>query len=155
MGDIQDVENILGYEFKNDGLLEKALQSAGVPYQGNNKNEGNKRLAQVGDALIRLITLDDCFHEGKNIGQCEKICQRELSNCALQNVQQNCRLTPHIQTCPAQQGIVSRVTGATAVEALLGAVWYDSQKNYKDVHKVLHQLCIDNELLESKTHTFD
>ncbi|GKU16888.1 unnamed protein product, partial [Fusarium langsethiae] len=122
MDDLRDVEKILGYNFKNYALLEKALESAGVPCHGNNKNEGNKPLAQVGDALIRLITLDDCFQEGKNTGQSEKICQKELSNCALQNVQQNCRLTPHIQTCPAQQGMVSRVTGATAVEALVAAV---------------------------------
>jgi dsRNA-specific ribonuclease len=66
MDDLRDVEKILGYNFKNYTLLEKALESAGVPCHGNNKNEGNKPLAQVGDALIRLITLDDCFQEGKN-----------------------------------------------------------------------------------------
>jgi dsRNA-specific ribonuclease len=80
------------------------------------------------------------------------MCQKELSNCALQDVQQNRRLTPHIQTYPAQQGIVSRITGATAVEALVAAVWYDSTKNYKDVHQLLHRLSIDSELLKSKTH---
>jgi dsRNA-specific ribonuclease len=72
MDDLRDVEKILGYNFKNYTLLEKALESAGVPCHGNNKNEGNKPLAQVGDALIRLITLDDCFQEGKNTGTLSK-----------------------------------------------------------------------------------
>jgi hypothetical protein len=68
MGSFRDIEKILGHNFKKHALLEEGLQLAGVTCHGSRKNEGNKPLAQVGDALTWLITLDDCFHERKTTG---------------------------------------------------------------------------------------
>ena len=48
---IKKIEAIIGYEFNDKTLLEKSLQSAGFgPHR-----EGNKPLALIGDAALRLV----------------------------------------------------------------------------------------------------
>jgi hypothetical protein len=56
-----DVERIIRYHFTNPQLLAEAFEAAGVSelHKG-----GNKRLALVGDALIRLAILDGWFPSG-------------------------------------------------------------------------------------------
>lgn len=50
----QAVENIIDHHFTGPGLIEEAMQAAGA-----SDREGNKRLALVGDAVLRLVILDE------------------------------------------------------------------------------------------------
>lgn len=61
-----DVERIIKYHFTNPQLLAEAFEAAGVSklHKG-----GNKRLALVGDALIRLVILDRWFPSGASTGK--------------------------------------------------------------------------------------
>lgn len=59
-----------------------------------------------------------------------------------------------ITPSPCQKGRVSRVTGASTVEALVGAVWVDSQRDLAQVHRVIHNLNIGDKLLEDSNHHY-
>ncbi|KAK3080992.1 hypothetical protein LTS18_011228 [Coniosporium uncinatum] len=61
----QAIEAMLAYQFKNPDLLWEALQAAGscVTNIGGRRlfNDGNKRLALVGDAAMRATLLDTWY----------------------------------------------------------------------------------------------
>ncbi|RYP48289.1 hypothetical protein DL768_005799 [Monosporascus sp. mg162] len=57
----------IGYSFKNDKLLDEALLAAGAPVsdaQVEGNEQGNKGLALIGDALIRLAIVDQGYVDG-------------------------------------------------------------------------------------------
>ena len=54
----------------------------------------------------------------------------------------------------SQKGHVTITIGASAIEALIGAVWIDSDCNYSKVHHAVHTLSIGVKLLESSSHDF-
>ncbi|CAI6023409.1 unnamed protein product [Clonostachys chloroleuca] len=132
----QVMERIIQRKFRNPKLLEEALIAAGADEEApmnNKKRQGNKRLALIGDAVLRLTLVDDGILLGKTTGQCETICTAEASNASLFKIEEQHHLAPFIQTCPAQKGHVSPITGATTVEAVVGAVWLDCDRNYAHV----------------------
>lgn len=159
---------------KDHALLEEALSAAGaspsVP-MNDIERQGNKRLALIGDAVLRMVIVDDGIVAGKTTGRsadllsmmqlmrfiakCHDICVAEISNTALHKVQEKSHLTPYIQTSPAQKGNVLCITGATTVEALVGVVWLDSCRDYACVHCVVHNLDIGHELLKDDEHSYD
>ncbi|KAH6873605.1 hypothetical protein B0T10DRAFT_533246 [Thelonectria olida] len=143
---------------KDHALLEEALSAAGaspsVP-MNDIERQGNKRLALIGDAVLRMVIVDDGIVAGKTTAKCHDICVAEISNTALHKVQEKSHLTPYIQTSPAQKGNVLCITGATTVEALVGVVWLDSCRDYACVHCVVHNLDIGHELLKDDEHSYD
>ncbi|KAG9249976.1 uncharacterized protein F5Z01DRAFT_630554, partial [Emericellopsis atlantica] len=87
----------------------------------NTRGHGKKSLALIGDALLRLILVDDSVSVGP--GECQRICSVEASNKAVLQLQSGQKLVHLIETSPCQKGWVSPVTGASTMEALLGALW--------------------------------
>jgi ribonuclease-3 len=68
----QSIESIINYSFKKPQLLDEAFQAAGASEsdKGIKGNKGgNKRLALVGDALIRLSILDRWYPHGADTGK--------------------------------------------------------------------------------------
>lgn len=67
MADTGATEAVIGYHFRDVSLLAQALTAAGaaVPSDATAASHsvvhGNKRLALLGDALIRLLSIDDWF----------------------------------------------------------------------------------------------
>ncbi len=62
---IPAVEAIIGYSFNNQELLWRALHAAGSPYGGQ---DGNKTMAMLGDAVLKLVLLDDLIPTGASRG---------------------------------------------------------------------------------------
>lgn len=67
------LEQDIGYVFNSKDLLEEALLAAGASNSSkeiDGPKQGNKRLALVGDAVLRLVVLDEwypsCTATGKN-----------------------------------------------------------------------------------------
>ena len=70
----QAIENIINYHFTSHEILKQALQAAGTSVSDpsvSGDREGNKRLALVGDALLRLVILDEWYPEGTSTGKIE------------------------------------------------------------------------------------
>jgi ribonuclease-3 len=62
------------YHFHDSDLLEEAFLAAGVSVSSaeiKGPMKGNKRLALVGDAVLRLAVLDDWIESGTSTGMVE------------------------------------------------------------------------------------
>ncbi|PSN58624.1 hypothetical protein BS50DRAFT_448472, partial [Corynespora cassiicola Philippines] len=67
MAHLQYFQDKLGYHFINSNLLDEAFIAAGAPVSRTDIEgpvQGNKRLALVGDAVLRLCVLDEWYPEG-------------------------------------------------------------------------------------------
>jgi len=78
----QNVEAMLGYDFMNPNLLWEALQAAGsavASIGGRRIDEGNKRLAIVGDAAMKLALCDAWFATSRPRGKLNDFQGQNLS----------------------------------------------------------------------------
>lgn len=62
---IHAVEDIINYDFRDKSLLVKALEAAGATMA----HQGNKRLALIGDAALRLILYELGYEMEASIGE--------------------------------------------------------------------------------------
>jgi ribonuclease-3 len=63
------------------------------------------------------------------------------TNNRLAEVAQNWNLKNYVVENPCQQGEAPRELLASTVEAILGAVWLDSYRDFEKVQKVFKKLC--------------
>jgi ribonuclease-3 len=156
--DQQAIESILDYRFAKPQLLEEALQAAGSAMSDTSltgDRYGNKRLALVGDAVIRLVILDSWYETGGSIGKdCSPRVKTRLtstgdgskivsdwgSNNELSRLTMELGLAKYIVQNPSQRGNLSPTTLAATIEAIMGAVWIDSGKNFNKVSHVIKTL---------------
>lgn len=78
----QTAQGILQYQFRNPKLLEEALRAPGTDPTTTRQNpraHGNKGLAMIGDAVLRLAVVDDGIIDGKTT--------RELSMLSMNHVE--------------------------------------------------------------------
>ncbi|KFZ25519.1 hypothetical protein V502_00002, partial [Pseudogymnoascus sp. VKM F-4520 (FW-2644)] len=99
-----DVERIIKYHFTNPQLLAEAFEAAGVSelHKG-----GNKRLALVGDTLIRLAILDRWFPSGAKEGS--NLVSNLASNNALRDIVKQDGLVKFVVKNPCQKASVVNV----------------------------------------------
>lgn len=67
------LEDSIGYQFKDLDILKEGFVAAGASSAVKDTHvslEGNKRLAFVGDAVLRLIVADEWFPSGTSTGIC-------------------------------------------------------------------------------------
>lgn len=67
------IQEVTGYHFANPSLLWEALQAAGsgvLSIGGRAVSEGNKRLALLGDAALKLGLLSDWYEKNQPRGEC-------------------------------------------------------------------------------------
>lgn len=59
---VQDLQNAIDYHFRNSRYLLEALRTAGAGYHtvtAPSMVDGNKRLAHLGEAVLKLLLLED------------------------------------------------------------------------------------------------
>ncbi|KFY02397.1 hypothetical protein V494_00072 [Pseudogymnoascus sp. VKM F-4513 (FW-928)] len=121
-----DVERIIKYHFTSPHIFEEAFEAAGVSELNKGvtgQRHGNKRLALVGDALIRLAILDRWFPSGASTEEGNNLVSDLASNNALKNVVERDDLVRFVVKNPSQKGGPQRATLASTTEAIVGAVW--------------------------------
>jgi hypothetical protein len=62
---VTGVQNIIGYSFRNADTLWLALQAAGSSVGGM---DGSRTQAMIGDAVLKLVLIDDLATTGKSRG---------------------------------------------------------------------------------------
>lgn len=153
-------EALTGYTFNDAELLWEAEQASGSS-AAFLYPEGNKRLAMIGDVVLKLVVLDDLrsrnMPRGKdkhsctancayllliymlreNLGPMDNIIQRIVSNTGLERIGRRIHLDELVNNNRSQQGVVSPKTLADTFEAILGAVYLDSGKNIESVRLVI------------------
>ena len=64
------LENIIKYHFASPQLLQEALTAEGASQSSQGPaGKGNKRLALVGDTLLRVVILDGWYPYGASTGE--------------------------------------------------------------------------------------
>ncbi|KAK6522605.1 hypothetical protein TWF281_002043 [Arthrobotrys megalospora] len=149
---VERLQNIIGYVFKSSSLLTEALESRGHARVVSGKIDGNQRLALLGDAVLGLVQLDQWYQTQQSRGNADLLLKARVTNRSLQECAERLGITSEILVAPCQEYLqgqqIGRLTSASTVEALLGAVWLDSNKDFEQVQKVVHKLGI-GEIVEN------
>lgn len=142
----------MGYEFHDNDLLFDAIDATGLRPE---RLDGNKRLAIVGDAVIRLHLVDLWYPTGASKGSwpaCLNTCSTNrclskgdaqdlvselASNNYFNEVSLRLGLDEYIINHPGSKDQFSPYTLATAFEAIIGAIWLDSGKSVEVIKKIL------------------
>ncbi|CAG8371369.1 unnamed protein product [Penicillium salamii] len=122
---IRAVEAIIDYEFVDNTLLERALEAAGASFV----SQGNKRLALIGDAALRLVLYEASYESGYSIEQITKSQNTLATNENLSQIGFRLGINAYIGLNPSAQGFIPGRLMATTVEAIIGAVYLDSNKD--------------------------
>jgi hypothetical protein len=70
----KEVQSILDYHFSNPQILLDALKAAGAGFNSQHNisaQDGNKRLAQVGNVMLKAILVDDWYNSSDGRGMFE------------------------------------------------------------------------------------
>lgn len=142
---VQTAQLTLGYTFDNPTIGMGALVTPGVALPGlPTRMDGHKELAHVGDAVLKLALTLDGYEAKRSRGKpllsslprkvcssftsefTSKILQTKASNVNLAMVGRRMGLDKLVIVNPSQAGMVSDKVMANTVEALIGAVYMDS-----------------------------
>lgn len=131
MNKIKELEEIIGYGFKDENLLKTALTHSS--YANEKRVEGlvcNERLEFLGDSVLSLITSRYLFENYKNLpeGELTKaraqiVCEKSLFECA-----QNIELGSFMLLGKGEERTGGRTRPsvlADAFEALIAAIYLD------------------------------
>ncbi|KAF4765382.1 hypothetical protein HAV15_003301 [Penicillium sp. str.  len=134
--EIEAFENsVLGqaYRFTDRALIREALQGPSIF-----NHSGQKTLALVGDATLRQFLVDQGRERNKTPGDIQNVITKVASNDNLYDRGIALGLDPFIVKNPGQWGITAgKKAMPTTMEAIIGAVFYDSAKNGNDLERVL------------------
>ncbi|KAI7334505.1 hypothetical protein KC315_g3722 [Hortaea werneckii] len=125
------IQDFSGYRFKDENLLLDALDTTGLHVQ-----QSNQRLALLGDAILKFIILDDWYPTGAGNDHVSRI----GSNANLAAAARLHGIDACVLTNPGHRGPVSQATLSTTVEAIIGAVYLDSEKDLDAVHTFMEAL---------------
>ncbi|KAF5871136.1 putative rnase iii protein [Botrytis fragariae] len=139
------VQDNLNYDFKEEQLLKEALVTSGVVSGADSiiERQGNRRLALIGDALIRLELVHTKYLEGAKLATSQKCVSKNASNQNLGTIGQQNGLVDQM-VLPASQRKPTTYTVATTVEALIGAIWLDSEQDFNLIGRVIRALHIES-----------
>ncbi|TGO41115.1 hypothetical protein BHYA_0026g00210 [Botrytis hyacinthi] len=138
------VKDNLDYDFKEDQLLTEALVTSGVVSGAGSivEQQGNRRLALIGDALIRLELVHTKYLEGAKLATSQRCVSKNASNHNLGTIGQRNGLVDQM-VLPDCQPKPSEYTVATTVEALIGAIWLDSEQDFGLIGRAIRALHIE------------
>ncbi len=143
---VERVESILGYNFRNKSLLTTALTAPhrnGLEIGGAETTDGNRRLATLGDGVLRLIIAKDWYLAGLAQGGLfiSSLRTRGDTDCVVTLTDMLINSASNVRLCnlATQAGIGSclyrspRLENITiapntlilAMKAIVGACWLD------------------------------
>ncbi|KAL2862221.1 ribonuclease III domain-containing protein [Aspergillus lucknowensis] len=115
------VQHFIGYTFRHRGYIKEAVDW-----------KHNERLALLGDTVVALLLLEDWYRSQRGCGAGSQIMKRYASNRAMAYEARTAGFDEHIRPSslhmfhsPAYDHVL-----ATEVEAIVAAVWLDSERNF-------------------------
>ncbi|KAJ5324355.1 hypothetical protein N7476_002955 [Penicillium atrosanguineum] len=137
--EIEAFENLVlknSYRFTKRALIRDALQGPS-PFNPS----GKKTLALAGDASLRQMLVDQGRDREKSPEEIQNVITKVASNNNLNDRGIALGLDRFIVKNPGQQGFMAgKNVMSTTMEAILGAVHYDSDKNGADCENVMAAL---------------
>lgn len=137
---LKKIESVLGYTFKDERLLEKALSHRSSVSDGL----ANERLEFLGDAVLGLVVSEFLFKEypDYNEGNLTKIKAALVNEAMLSKVAYKFSLGQYVFLSVEEERSGGRLKPsiiADAMEAVIGAVYLDGglEASARVIHKVL------------------
>ncbi|KAK4998248.1 hypothetical protein LTR66_002490 [Elasticomyces elasticus] len=126
--DVVMAQSILDYHFQDIDWLREALQVPGsnVAIRGTVMPDGNKRLALLGDGVLRMMILGAWYTSDENRqGSAQRL--EAFNSGRLAEIARQSNIEICIAINPSQRGqITSPALLTDTLAASLGAVWKDS-----------------------------
>ena len=125
-----DLNEKIGYKFKNENLLEIALTHTSYANETKGKTH-NERLEYLGDAVLELITSEYIFKTYPKLSEGEMTKTRAYSVCeeSLAEIANRYGFSDflHVGKCEEKiNGVYRNSILADSVEAVIGAIFLDS-----------------------------
>ncbi|GAB1312303.1 RNase III domain-containing protein [Madurella fahalii] len=151
MSNHAEIQDLIRYHFRRPDLLYEATLAAGASMRKgiDGDVQGNKPLALIGDALIRLDVAVRSYDHGVKTAESGHILAAAGSNQNLEALGRQLGIAGSITKNTAKNVEVPRTTLASTVEALIGAVWVDSENNFSQVQEAIEALGITEPFWDS------
>ena len=129
--DVERLENILDYSFKNKQLLQTALTHKTFDFEAGEPLEYNERLEFFGDSILGFIVAEQLYTSNKYFSEGELTRRRsfQVNNKFLALVAERLGLGEFLLLGKGeikQNGQENQTNLANALEAIIGAVYLDS-----------------------------
>jgi ribonuclease-3 len=131
--DLKKVENKIKYIFKNKELLRNAFTHKTYAFEAKNPLEYNERLEFLGDSILNFIIAEQLYKSNKYFSEGELTRRRAalVNNSVLAEKAKKLELGRYLDLGMGekkQKGDRNPTNLANALEALIGAVYLDSDK---------------------------
>jgi ribonuclease-3 len=131
---LKAVENRLGYTFTNKQLLITALTHKTYAFEAATPLEYNERLEFLGDSILNFVIAEQLYHGNKYFSEGELTRRRSIlvNNTVLADIAIHLDIGPFLILGKGEQkqkGELNRTNLANALEAIIGAMYLDSDLN--------------------------
>lgn len=128
---LKALEKQLGYTFTDKQLLTTALTHKTYAFEAQTPMEYNDRLEFLGDSILNVIITEKLYHSNQYFSEGELTRRRALcvNNNVLADVAAQLNIGPYLLLGKGelkQDGAKNRTNLANALEALIGAIYLDS-----------------------------
>ena len=130
--DLKDLEQKIGYKFKNKELLKTALTHTSYAYENN--AESNEKLEFLGDSILEFISSKYLFNNYKNLKEGEMtkvraavVCEESLHKVALKHNFSDFLYLGKSESL--NKANLSKAILADSIEAIIAAIYLDSGLN--------------------------
>lgn len=155
---IEDLEELMGYSFKNRRLIEEALSHSSYANECKKQRSSNERLEFLGDSVLSIVVSEYLFKHFKHIPEGELTKHRASLVCesALFEFSKKIRLGDHIFLGKGEETTGGRQRPSIvsdAFEAVIAAVYLDG--GMEAARKYVMQFIPENLSLSSKKAFYD
>ena len=129
--DFEELEKKIGYKFNNKTLLKNALTHKTYAFEANIPLEYNERLEFLGDSILNFVVAEQLYKSNKYFSEGELTRRRAIgvNNKFLAKKAKELNIGKYILLGKGeikQNGASNRTNLANALEAIIGAVYLDS-----------------------------
>lgn len=137
---IEEIQEKIGYKFKNKQLLINALTHKTFAYEASEPLEFNERLEFLGDSILNTVAAEKLYKTNKYFSEGELTRRRAsiVNNVFLSEKALELNLGDYLRLGKGekkQKGYKNPSNLANSLEALIGAVFLDS--DYETVKKCI------------------
>ncbi|KAJ5648172.1 hypothetical protein N7490_004544 [Penicillium lividum] len=126
------IDDIIQYVFKSLTLLDIAFRAPGAA-----DSKGNKGMALIGDAVLRLVLYEHGYEADASTKTMTGSQNTNATNANLARLGFGLGLADLIELNPSARGAVPMKLMATTMEALIGAVYLDCGKDITVTRQVI------------------
>jgi len=149
MDNLKNLEKKISYKFKNKNLLKNAMTHKTYAFEATDPLEFNERLEFLGDSILGFIAAEELYDTNKYFSEGELTRRRSIfvNNKYLAKKAKEIEIGKYLNLGKGetmQNGAKNPTNLANALEALIGAIYLDS--NLKTVKKFIKEIIFENKI---------